>query len=48
VVAIEEAPNASRQDRPQVRRNVEQAIRIVNDLDVVVDEWTPGSTGLLH
>ena len=48
VVAIEEAPNASRQDRPQVRRNVEQAIRIVNDLDVVVDEWTPGGGGLLH
>ncbi len=49
VVAIEESPNASRQDRPQVRRNVEQAIRIVNDLDVVVDEWTPGGgSGLLH
>jgi len=28
---------------------VEQAIRIVNDLDVVVDEWTPGGgSGLLH
>jgi hypothetical protein len=49
VVAIEESPDAPRQDRPQVRRNVEQAIRIVNDLDVVVDEWTPGGgTGLLH
>jgi hypothetical protein len=49
VVAIEESPAASRQDRPQVRRNVEQAIRIVNDLDVVVDEWTaPGGNGLLH
>jgi hypothetical protein len=48
VVAIEESPNASHQDRPQVRRNVEQAIRIVNDLDVVVDEWTPGGNGLLH
>jgi hypothetical protein len=48
VVAIEESPSASRQDRPQVRRNVEQAIRIVNDLDVVVDEWTPGGGGLLH
>jgi hypothetical protein len=48
-VAIEESPDAPRQDRPQVRRNVEQAIRIVNDLDVVVDEWTPGGgTGLLH
>jgi hypothetical protein len=33
----------------QVRRNVEQAIRIVNDLDVVVDEWTsPSGNGLLH
>jgi hypothetical protein len=31
-----------------VRRNVEQAIRMVNDLDVVVDEWTPGGNGLLH
>ena len=49
VVAIEESPTASRQDRPQVRRNVEQAIRIVNDLDVVVDEWTsPSGNGLLH
>jgi hypothetical protein len=49
VVAIEESPAASRQDRVQVRRNVEQAIRIVNDLDVVVDEWTsPNGNGLLH
>jgi hypothetical protein len=49
VVAIEEAPTASRQDRVQIRRNVEQAIRIVNDLDVVVDEWTaPNGNGLLH
>jgi hypothetical protein len=49
VVAIEESPTASRQDRAQVRRNVEQAIRIVNDLDVVVDEWTaPSGNGLLH
>ena len=49
VVAIEESPTASRQDRPQVRRNVEQTIRIVNDLDVVVDEWSaPSGNGLLH
>jgi hypothetical protein len=50
VVAIEESPAAaSRQDRAQVRRNVEQTIRIVNDLDVVVDEWSaPGGNGLLH
>jgi hypothetical protein len=49
VVAIEESPTASRQDRAQIRRNVEQAIRIVNDLDVVVDEWNaPTGNGLLH
>jgi hypothetical protein len=49
VVAIAESPTASRQDRAQVRRNVEQAIRIVNDLDVVVDEWTaPTGNGLIH
>jgi hypothetical protein len=49
VVAIAESPAASRQDRVQVRRNVEQAIRIVNDLDIVVDEWTaPTGNGLLH
>lgn len=49
VVAIEESPTAARQDRPQVRRNVESAIRIVNDLDVVVDEWNaPSGGGLLH
>lgn len=49
VVAIQESPTASRQDRAQVRRNVEQAIRIVNDLDVVVDEWNaPSGNGLLH
>lgn len=49
VVAIEESPTASRQDRAQVRRNVERTIRIVNDLDVVVDEWNAtGGSGLLH
>lgn len=49
VVAIEESSTASRQDRAQIRRNVEKAIRIVNDLDVVVDEWSaPSGNGLLH
>jgi hypothetical protein len=49
VVAIEESPTSSRQDRAQIRRNVEKAIRIVNDLDVVVDEWSgSGGNGLLH
>ncbi len=49
VIAIEESPTAAKQDRPQVRRNVESAIRVVNDLDVVVDEWNaPAGNGLLH
>lgn len=49
VVAIQESPTASRQDRAQVRRNVEQAIQIINNLDVVVDEWNaPTGNGLLH
>ena len=49
VVAIQESPTASRQDRAQIRRNVEQALRIVNDLDVVADEWNaPSGNGLLH
>jgi len=49
VIAMEESPTAAKQDRPQVRRNVEAAIRIVNDLDVVVDEWNaPAGNGLLH
>jgi hypothetical protein len=39
VIAIAESPLASRKDRPKVRRNVEAAIRQLNDLGVVVEEW---------
>jgi hypothetical protein len=46
VVAIEESPTAPRAERVAVRRNVEAAIQILNDLGVVVDEWT-GSNGAL-
>ncbi len=46
VVAIEESPTAPRTERVAIRRNVEAAIQILNDLGVVVDEWT-GSTGAL-
>jgi hypothetical protein len=38
VIAIAEA-SAPPQDRPKVRRNVEDAIQQLNDLGVVVDEW---------
>ncbi len=41
VIAIAESPSASPKDRPKVRRNVEAAIKQLNDLGVVVEEW-PG------
>ena len=46
VVAVEESPAAPRAERVAVRRNVEATIQILNDLGVVVDEWT-GSNGAL-
>ncbi len=46
VVAIEESPTAPRAERVPIRRNVEAAIQVLNDLGVVVDEWT-GSNGAL-
>ena len=39
VVAIAEAPDAARKDRPVIRRNVEAAIQKLNDMGVVVEEW---------
>jgi hypothetical protein len=46
VVAIEESPAAPRTERVAIRRNVEATIQILNDLGIVVDEWT-GSNGAL-
>jgi hypothetical protein len=39
VMAVAEAPGASPKDRPRIRRNVEAAIRQLNDLGIVVEEW---------
>ncbi len=39
VIAIAESPVANRKDRSKVRRNVEVAIRQLNDLGLVVEEW---------
>jgi hypothetical protein len=39
VIAIAESPQASPKDRPKVRRNVEAAIKQLNDLGIVVEEW---------
>ena len=41
VIAVAESPEASRADRTKVRRNVEAAIKQLNDLGIVVEEW-PG------
>jgi hypothetical protein len=39
VLAIAESPSAAPKDRPAVRRNVEAAIKQLNDLGIVVEEW---------
>lgn len=41
VIAVAESPEASRKDRPKIRRNLEAVINQLNDLGVVVEEW-PG------
>lgn len=39
VVAVEEAHNSPSTERPVIRRNVEFAVKTLNDLGVVVYEW---------
>lgn len=39
VIAVAESSSAAPKDRPKVRRNVEEAIKQLNDLGVVVEEW---------
>ena len=39
VIAIAESSVAAPKDRPMVRRNVEAAIKRLNDLGIVVQEW---------
>ena len=46
VIAVEEAHNIPVHARPEVRRNMESAIQMLNDLGVVVYEWTEGGPGL--
>jgi hypothetical protein len=48
VVAIEEESTAVKRDRRQIRRNVESTIQILNDLGIVVDEWTGPNGSLLR
>ena len=42
VVGVEEDPATPRKERPQMRRNVEAVMAMLNDLDVVADEWLYG------
>jgi hypothetical protein len=39
VVAIAESPVVSPKERPKARRNMEAAIKKLNDLSIVVEEW---------
>jgi hypothetical protein len=39
VIAIAELPEAPRKERAEVRRNLEAAIRDLNNLGLVVEEW---------
>jgi hypothetical protein len=48
VVAIEESPTAPKTERVAIRRNVEATIQVLNDLGVVVDEWTGPNGALLR
>ncbi len=48
VVAVEETPVETKADRPTVRRNVEATIQVLNDLGIVVDEWTGPNGSLLR
>lgn len=40
VIAVEEAHNIPPHDRPQVRRNIETVDKTLNDLGIVVYDWT--------
>ncbi len=42
VVAVEEDPATPKRERPLMRRNLEAVLALLNDLDVVVDEWPYG------
>ena len=39
VIAVAESPEATQQERPAIRREMEAVIQELNDLGVVVEEW---------
>jgi hypothetical protein len=46
VVAVEEAHDAPQAARPQLRRNMEAAMKILNDVGVIVYEWQENGQSL--
>lgn len=44
VVAVEEAHDAPNSARPELRRNMETAMKYLNDVGVVVYEWQENTT----
>ena len=46
VVAVEEAHDTPVSARPEVRRNMEAAMKILSDIGVVIYEWQEGGPGL--
>lgn len=48
VVGVEEQPAATLEARAAIRRNEETTLRILNNLGVVVDEWSGAKGSLLH
>ena len=46
VVAVEEAHDAPQSALPQLRRNMETAIKTLNDIGVVVYEWQEPSSSI--
>jgi hypothetical protein len=48
VIGVEETPIETKADRPAVRRNVEATIQLLNELGIVVDEWTGPNGSLLR
>jgi hypothetical protein len=43
VVAVEEAHGTPKSEEPAVRRNIENTVKTLNDLGVVVYDWTEGT-----
>ncbi len=46
VIAVEEAHDAPQSARPELRRNMEAAIKTLGDLGIVVYEWQEGGPSL--